>query len=159
MGLGGTFYRFSMLLASVRAFLHLRCSWVPQIPAPSQANTCQIPPALTPYVGRGFRHQPRLRKMRKIQPTRVLVRDGFGHNWTAVSSNPDETGVKRTPSTRSSVSNGASEQFRSCERGVRNFSPPPTVSNGAFETISPFRTGRSKLPSPSQRFERGVRNN
>ena len=49
---------------------------------------CYIPPDL---------------KMRRIQPTRVLVRDGFGHNWTAVSSNPDETGVKRTPSTRSSV--------------------------------------------------------
>ena len=41
--------------------------------------------------------------MRKIQPTRVLVRDGFGHNWTAVSSNPDETGVKRMPSPRSNV--------------------------------------------------------
>ncbi len=44
--------------------------------------------------------------MRKIQPTRVLVRDGFGHNWTAVSSNPDETGVKRMLSTRSSVLQG-----------------------------------------------------
>ena len=41
--------------------------------------------------------------MREIQPTRVLVRDGFGHNWTAVSSNPDETGVKRMLSTRASV--------------------------------------------------------
>ena len=52
---------------------------------------CYIPPDL---------------KMRKIQPTRVLVRDGFGHNWTAVSSNPDETGVKRMLSTRSSVLRG-----------------------------------------------------
>ena len=41
-----------------------------------------------------------------IQPTRVLVHDGYGHNWTAVSSNPDETGVKRMLSTRSSVLRG-----------------------------------------------------
>ncbi len=39
-------------------------------------------------------------KMSKIQPTRILVGECFGHNWAAVSSNPDETGVKRTPSTR-----------------------------------------------------------
>ena len=52
---------------------------------------CYIPPDL---------------KMRRIQPTSVLVRDGFAHNWTAASSNPDETGVKRMLSTRSSVLRG-----------------------------------------------------
>jgi hypothetical protein len=36
-------------------------------------------------------------KMRKIQPTRILARGGFGHNWTAISSNPDATGVKKHP--------------------------------------------------------------
>ena len=41
-----------------------------------------------------------------IQPKRDLVHDGFGHNWTAVSSNRDETGVKRMLSTRSSVLRG-----------------------------------------------------
>ena len=54
-------------------------------------------------TGMGVATSPPDLKMRKIQPTRVLVRDGFGHNWTAVSANPDETGVKRMLSTRSSV--------------------------------------------------------
>ncbi len=67
-------------------------------------------------------------KMRKIQPTRVLVRDGFGHNWTAVSSNPDETGVKRTPSTRSSVlrgtKNGQTLKYPITKRIFDNKMPP-----------------------------------
>jgi hypothetical protein len=51
----------------------------------------------------GRRYMPPDLKMCCIQQTRVLVRDSFGPNWTAVSSNPDENCVKTTPSTRYSI--------------------------------------------------------
>jgi hypothetical protein len=39
-------------------------------------------------------------------PNTTNVSFSFGHNWTAVSYNPDEAGVKQTPSRRSTVLRG-----------------------------------------------------
>ncbi len=65
-----------------------------------------IPLLWRSYLGRGFRHQPHLRK---IQLTRVLcvtVSVRSGPRFRPISSNPDETGVKSIPSTSSSVLRG-----------------------------------------------------